>query len=143
MTPARFAVMRRFDIVDPDGGLYLTRWRVIQTPWGSLYVHRIARPDWRPVLHDHPWSFVSFILRGGYTEVRFDPIALRLTTRRVRRLNVVRRHDAHYITALDRTPTWSVLLVGARRRHWGYLSFDMAGHTITDTYRWHRWELGQ
>lgn len=117
-----WAFMERFEIptFDRPDENYLTRWRIIQTPWCSLYLHRMDHPDSRPVLHDHPWSFASIVLRGGYEERRLNLITRRTSHRSVRRFNIMRRDDAHYIEDLYRTPTWTLLLVGKRRRTWGY-----------------------
>jgi hypothetical protein len=72
-------------------------------------------------LHDHPWSFVSVILRGGYTEDRLDKHEMRVRQRHRRFVNVMRRDDAHSIVELDGDrPVWSLLFVGRRRRTWGY-----------------------
>lgn len=39
-------------------------------PWlpAALRLHFIARPDLDRDMHDHPSSFISIVLRGGYTE---------------------------------------------------------------------------
>ena len=119
--------MERFEIpnLDHPEQTYLSRLRIVQTPWFALYLHRMDGPDSRPTLHDHPWNFVSLILRGGYVERRLDPATMRVTERhRVRWVNRVRTHDAHAITALLRVPTWTLLLVGPRRRTWGYWEVD-------------------
>lgn len=64
-----WAFMQRFEIPNYDSeGNYLTRWRVVQTPWFGIYVHRFDGPDPRPTLHDHPWNFQSLVLVGGYVE---------------------------------------------------------------------------
>ena len=119
----RWAFMERFEVpnLDDPTQTYLSRLRIVQTPWCALYLHRMDGPDSRPTLHDHPWNFVSLILRGGYVERRLDPTTMRVTERhRVRWVNRVRTHDAHAITTLLRVPTWTLLLVGPRRRTWGY-----------------------
>ncbi len=114
--------MERFEVPDLDRPerTYLSRLRIVQTPWCALYLHRIDTPDSRPTLHDHPWSFVSLILRGGYYEQRLDLHTLVERRARRRWLNVMRRDDAHYIERLLRVPTWTLLFVGSRRRTWGY-----------------------
>lgn len=99
---------------------YLVRLRIVQTPWFAVYLHRIGTPDSRPTLHDHPWNFAAFVLRGGYDECR-DYSGGR---HRIRRLNVKHAEDFHWIDRLHRTPTWTLLLVGRRRREWGYLDPD-------------------
>lgn len=120
----RWAVMERFEVphFDRDDETYLVRWRIISTPLVSVYLHRIGTPDSRPTLHDHPWSFVAFVLRGGYREVRLNKHTLETYSRDISRINVMRRDDTHYIVKLhgDR-PCWTLLFVGARRRTWGYL----------------------
>lgn len=72
-----------FDIVKtvdgPNGTkqtvLYLRRfyfWRSkwIGKNWGDVYLHNIVRSDDDPDPHDHPWSFVTFVLRGRYLDER-------------------------------------------------------------------------
>lgn len=126
----RWAFMERFEIPDLDNPErnYLTRWRLIQTPWFGIYLHRMDGPDSRPTLHDHPWPFISFILRGGYDErVRTEPDETgfwRAYLRPVRWINVKSALDLHSIRRLHRTPTWTLMLVGPRRRIWGYLDDD-------------------
>lgn len=118
-----WAFMERFEIPFFDKPMenYLTRWRLIQTPWLSLYLHRFDHPDSRPTLHDHPWTFLSIVLRGGYIERRLNPNTLEVDeAHHVRWINRVRASDAHAILSLDRTPTWSLMLVGPRVRKWGY-----------------------
>lgn len=49
---------------------YLVRWRLrLSTELCGVYVHRFLEPD-VPVYHDHPWNFLTLILKGGYTEHR-------------------------------------------------------------------------
>lgn len=121
----RWAFMERFEVPDLDepDRLYLSRLRIIQTPWFGVYLHRFDGPDSRDTLHDHPWPFVSVILRGGYVEYRLYPEHGGLP-HHVRRLNVKRASDTHYIERLDRTPSYSLMLVGRRQREWGYVDRD-------------------
>ena len=123
MKIGRYRILDRFVIpnLDNPDQLYLTRWRIIETPWFGFFLHRFDGPDSRPVLHDHPWSFVSIILRGSYIEHRLTLTDRSVRVRRIRFINVMRRDDAHFIDHIERTPTWSLLLVGKRRRTWGYL----------------------
>lgn len=125
--PPRWAFMKRFEVpyLDRPTENYLSRIRVVQTPWFGIYLHRFDNPDSRPTFHDHPWPFVSLILRGGYVEMRPER-----PPRTVRRLNVMRVQDAHYIERLLRVPTWSLMLVGRRQRKWGYI------RPTVDGYQW-------
>jgi len=119
----RWAFLERFDIPDydqPDRN-YLTRWRLIQTPLFGIYLHRFDTPDPRPTLHDHPWSFVSVVLRGGYSERRNyeDWSAVP-----IRHINAKPATGLHWISRLHRVPTWTLMFVGRRQREWGYLDRD-------------------
>ena len=125
---ALWAFMQKFEVPDYDNPdiNYLTRWRIIQTPWFGIYLHKLGGPDPRPTLHDHPWPFVSFVLRGGYVEhtPARDWPWLYAKPRHVARINCKRSTGLHWIQRLDRTPTWTLMLVGRRHRTWGYLDRD-------------------
>lgn len=66
----RFNVWRwkHIEDIDNPGDVYLSRLMLVWTPWFGLYLHIIRRPDWAQCQHDHPWAFVTFILKGGYEE---------------------------------------------------------------------------
>jgi hypothetical protein len=115
--------MERFEVPNyDDEGNYLTRWRIIQTPWFAFYLHRFDGPDPRPTLHDHPFNFTAVVLRGGYVERRLDRSTLEVNENHVIRFfNRVKSGDAHSIKSLLRYPTWTFLFVGRRVRQWGYL----------------------
>lgn len=114
------------------GGRYLERWG-LRLPFGrAIYLHNIVARD-HPVFHDHPWSFVSIVLRGGYTEVRADADRLRgrpggrpLPKTALQRLfreagSISRRtaKDAHYISHVEPN-TWTLVLRGKYRAEWGF-----------------------
>ena len=128
----RWAVLRRYDIPDlvDRSATYLTRWRLVETPWFGVYLHAIRLPDRDPHPHDHPWPFVVVMLKGGYTEEYHDglPAAVEAVsggggrTRRWRAGHVrfVPTTVFHSITGLDWSPTFTLMLVGRRRHEWGY-----------------------
>jgi hypothetical protein len=138
-----WAFCSRFDILDEKtGDLYLRRWRIVQTPWFSIYLHKIASPDKDRDLHDHPWPFASLVLRGGYDErIGVDTADAAIAqrpphTQTVRRgwlsLAFRRATDAHRIVRLHRTPTWTLVLTGPRRRSWGF--YTDRGYVPWTTY---------
>jgi len=123
-----------FDITDihPPYDLYMRRLYVVKTPVGGLYVHWIFRPDHDRELHDHPWSFASLIVRGGYQEEipkyssDSDPFSRWSRLQSWNRWSVHRMKatDRHRIVSLNRTPTMTVCLVGRREREWGFWMAD-------------------
>lgn len=128
----------RFDIMK-NGTLYIRRYYV--APWHattpddplSVKIHQIHTTDLDPHCHDHPWAFLSIVLRGCYWETNTDG-----RERHVRwwNLKLVRRGrglfgwrsegvpDNHRITRLCRVPTTTLVLNGRRRRVWGYYTED-------------------
>lgn len=42
------------EIKSKTGDLHFRRWRIIETPWFSIYVHGIYKADEEAHLHDHP-----------------------------------------------------------------------------------------
>lgn len=67
-------------LYDDDGTLYMGRWNIIdEGTWQSkvldelfgyksVRLHLIARPDKDRDLHNHPFNYRTFVLRGAYTE---------------------------------------------------------------------------
>jgi hypothetical protein len=125
---ARWAFMRRFTIYKNDA-IYLDRLRLVQTPWFGIYLHRIEQPDLDRDPHDHPWTFGSLVLRGGYVE-RFHPVPhvhrdMHVSTRRWGRWTWHRMgtEAAHRIMHVE-PGTVTLVLVGRRRRDWGFHTPD-------------------
>lgn len=115
-------------LVDENNGReFLKRWRLVQTPLFSIFLHRMQVPDPGVDLHDHPWSFVSFVLRGGYIERVADtrrPWEERHRHRGRWSFGGIRLDQIHSIDALDRTPTWTLVVTGPTRRRWGFVAGD-------------------
>jgi hypothetical protein len=137
---ARWAFMRRFTIYKNDA-IYLDRLRLVQTPCFGVYLHHIEQPDLDRDPHDHPWSFGSLVLRGGYVE-RFHPYPnvhrdFHVVTRQWRRWSWHRMGTAtaHRITSVQ-PGTVTLVFVGRRRRDWGF-------HTVAGFVPWRDYLHGQ
>lgn len=140
---------RRFGLASigrtmPDGRVepYIDRLYLIRTRFFQVQLHAIHREDLDRWPHDHPRGFVSIVLAGGYLErwarlPRGEHYRAALLAgdmapmpwwnawqrdRRVRRVSYHRADDLHMIVSLDRTPTWTLLLLGPRGRRWGFLT---------------------
>ena len=113
------------DRSDPESD-YLRRLQLIQTPWGGVQLHWILLPDTDRDMHDHPRTFLSFIVRGGYEEEYVkvaegkvvDPLVLSATRTRLS-LHRVTRGIAHRITSV-RPGTVTLVAKGPFRREWGF-----------------------
>lgn len=98
---------------------YITRLHVIKTPLFAICVHWIKKPDPEPYQHDHPVSFISFILSGGYKEFRFKNKAYADITRFWINTFSASPEDRHTIT--DVAPnTVTLCFMGPKTRDWGF-----------------------
>lgn len=99
-------------------GNYMRRF-ILATPWFSIRLHSILRSDVERDLHDHPWSFVSFLISGGYDEIRqlAGGFQYGITWPR---WSLIRHEaeDLHRIL-LDK-PVWTFVVTGPVRRKWGF-----------------------
>lgn len=106
-----------------DGTIYLDRWGFEWKRLGGIFVHRMDGPDPGPDLHDHPWSFASLILKGGYVEKRANTRNLngwRSGVRRPLSIRLLRLDEAHTITRLLEGRSWSLVIHGPNVRLWGF-----------------------
>ena len=127
----RWAFMKVFDIPDAiePNKVDLRRWRLIQTPRFALYLHKINLPDRDRPMHDHPFNFWSFILKGGYSErlaITREVEQFTDPTIEYRRWPPMSFHKmpvgmCHNIDVLHATPTWSLVFVGRRQQDWGFI----------------------
>lgn len=118
--------------ITKDGDPYLTRWWLL--PYGetryrarrhmpAVLLHRIHRPDHDRAMHDHPWWFVTIVLRGGYVERRDVNGLVQVQYRRAGRWAFRRATDLHTIASVEEN-TWTVCVVGPKRREWGFMGPD-------------------
>ena len=103
-------------ILDENNEPYIKRWRVIDTPWFGVFVHNILASDTDRDLHDHPWNFVSILLKGVYDEENEAPGE---ATRRTSPCMIIHKStDLHRISIIR--PTWTLFIHGRKSRPWGF-----------------------
>lgn len=130
----RRGIWRALDLVGP-AGTFMRRRGVDLRAFG-VYVHRIDQPDPGLDLHDHPWPFVTFVLRGGYCDEAADARLAQSNAQLAeaypstctpgahrcwKRWSVhrVRMTDAHRITHVQ-PRTVTLVLRGRKSRAWGF-----------------------
>ncbi len=116
----------KVEIRGPDGTLYMTRWVLFKGFWFRIYLHHLHRSDFDRHLHDHPWPFVSFLLKGRYTEVTetvysksLPVVTLRENRETLRWINYRPDPTVPHRLELD-NPVWSLVFVGRQVRPWGF-----------------------
>ncbi len=111
----------------------LVRYRLFDTPCGSLNVHCFLRGDHDRAVHDHPFAYTTLILSGGYVEhtpvcnrrgeplFNADGTPITVPTRR-RAGDLLRRPAlwAHRVELIDGTPAWTLIWIGRKSREWGF-----------------------
>ncbi len=121
----KWVFLRWYDIV-LDDELYLSRLNIIKTPWFSVKLHWIHRPDPDRDLHNHPWRFIAFILRGSYEELESkNPTREPGKLRKVNWLNYKNNVTAHRITKV--TPNVLTLVISGPKNYkkdWGFYDVD-------------------
>lgn len=141
--------VRRLTLRRADGRVYLDRWGFGHDRIGKILVHKMSAPDPGIDLHDHPWSFVSVILWGGYTELRANirraarraqtaeesgapALRGREVVRRPGSVKLLRLDECHTITELAGSTSWSLVICGPRRRAWGF--YTPKGYMLESVY---------
>lgn len=124
----RWCVWRWTD-VDSE---YITRLHLVKTPWFAVCLHWLNKPDAEPYLHDHPVTFLSCILRGGYIETRQQTPGWPHYVER-KWFNFIRatHRDRHRID-LVRPHTLTLCFMGPKKQEWGFFIPDATG--ITKVY---------
>lgn len=118
-----------------DIGCYRMKWW--REPFGwlcqqfeiAIRIHHICTADFDRALHDHPWDFVSVVLRGGYIERRpldnghpcfghgSEEVASN-TYRREASMVYRRATDRHRIINVGNC--WTLFITGPKRQWWGF-----------------------
>lgn len=110
-------------VIGGEDNPYLLRWFVIpRNSFVNCYLHKFLRSDDDRALHDHPWPFLSWVLRGEYIEHTQTKTALRT------RWSLAYRPaaTAHRVQLLrnERTgreqPVWTLIVTGRNGRPWGF-----------------------
>lgn len=136
-TSRKRGLYRRLTLRRADGQVYLNRWGIGHDRIGGVLLHRMDAPDPGIDLHNHPWTFASIVLWGGYVELRAgsDDAALCaalaeqypatctrgvVETRRPFSIRRMRLDECHTITRLLRRRSWTLVIKGPRRQGWGF-----------------------
>lgn len=92
----------------------------------AVRLHHILRSDYDRHFHDHPWPFISIVLRGGYWEERpvFESGIYVGSTRRWRGPGSIafrRSTDWHRLDLPSGKTAWTLFITLKKRQEWGFL----------------------
>ncbi len=103
------------DIGWKEHGEEFTRFWILRHPFGTVFLHRLYAPQYQPECHDHPWSFVTVILKGGYWETTAERTVWRKAG------SVLYREAAFAHSVMTRGVSWSLVFTSRQSRQWGFL----------------------
>jgi hypothetical protein len=106
----------------------------------NVTLHKIVRSD-DPIMHDHPWGYITIVLKGGYWEHTpvFNDDGKILTEFQTWRGpgSVIKRNAGEYHwLELDESvgPATTLFFMGRQQREWGFLVQTKKG-----LHRWIKW----
>ena len=130
---------RKRVITDRTGKVpYLIRWYIFlkdrkNFPF-NITLHKVLVSD-EPTLHDHPWNWGAFIIKGGYWEhipVYNETTGEVVGSTRVWRgpgsIRFRKADDLHWLELEkdengNEIPCWSLFFMGKKRKEWGFVDF--------------------
>ena len=98
------------------GELHFSRFSYFTCEYFSINKHYIAVSDNEKHEHDHPWNFLSFILKGSYTELSNGVLRHRKRFS-IKYMKAVHQHRLYEVNG-DYCLTF--VITGRRFREWGF-----------------------
>lgn len=107
----------------------------------NVTLHKIVKSD-DPIFHDHPWPYMTIVLKGGYWE--HTPIFNKdgkafaeFTTWRGPGSVIIRKAKEYHWLEMDESvgPATTLFFMGPQQRDWGFMT-----KTKTGSNRWIQWE---
>ena len=142
-----YAKRKPYYHIGPTSDYYMRRWHLMPRwalrfdrnagylkPWRwlpfSIRLHHIMRSDAGRELHDHPWWYLTVILRGGYRELYRDRNgALMMRWRGAGSIAFHSTRFKHRLIVANREGAWTLFIHGRRSRTWGF-------HTVNGFVPW-------
>lgn len=99
----------------------------------NILLHKIVRSD-DPIYHDHPWSYITVVLKGGYWEhtpeidTNGNITAHRVIWRGPGSIISRKAHEFHWLELDKNQPAITLFIPGKRVREWGFLKYDVANN---------------
>lgn len=99
----------------------------------NVTLHKILCSD-EPTLHDHPWSYATFILKGGYWEwipvhsKEGNVVGSTKVWRGPGHFRFRKPNDLHWLELEkdaegNEIPCWSLFFMGRKVQEWGFVRF--------------------
>lgn len=124
----------------PTGQEYMTRYIIIGCKLFCVYIHKFTGDDWARSPHSHPRRFISFILKGKYTEVNypspFDHTKVHWEYYQAGDVNCIGLKVVHRIVHV-KVPTWTLCIGGRVVQKWGFYDASYGGFVqFVPSHQW-------
>lgn len=116
--PAR--VEGKWETIGPEACPLMVRRTLLAGRFGKLMIHRFFPGATDKDCHDHPASFVTIVVQGGYDDIQPDGTVDRLRAPAIR---FRRAEHAHVTRVHARVGGWgaqTVVVMFRKRRPWGF-----------------------
>jgi hypothetical protein len=100
---------------------YMRRWVFNFFDLFSVRLHNWFYGDDPRAFHDHPWDFVTIVLKGSYTDLNPEG------KQEMDRWTVKFRKAEHKHT-VETKGCWTLLFCGPTKREWGFFARTKAGN---------------
>lgn len=108
--------------------------KVLQKLGVAVRVHKILRSDDDRALHDHPWPYVTVILKGGYFEVTNKDGVEVSTWYGPGSILFRKATDAHRLVLNDGDPATTLFITGRLQQVWGFFPNGPAQKVLWNRY---------
>lgn len=75
---------------------FLHRFTILKVGKLHIRLHKIISDDGTTLYHNHPFHYLSFILKGGYKEIIYDPSTKETITKKHKRFSLILRNKNTY-----------------------------------------------
>lgn len=122
------------------------RWEFLKlgkAPFLKAMVHYFPAETTDRDPHDHPRSFITFVLRGRYIDTSWEKVELpdqeyMQTIELVEAGQVIYRPARHtHIVETAEVGCWTIVVMGPEIREWGFLRISASKYT---SHRWMPWK---
>jgi hypothetical protein len=92
----------------------------------NVVLHKVVKSD-DPIFHDHPWPYMTIVLKGGYYEhtplfnEKGQKFAEFSRWRGPGSVIIRKANDYHWLELDDNNPTTTLFFMGPQQRDWGFL----------------------
>ena len=133
----KWCLLRRYSI-KVSNKPYLIRWIIFKTPIGGLMVHKFLSSDVDKELHNHPFPFITFVIKNGYTEEYYENEEKKTRVIQAPNIRFNPSGHTHRVTINEDKKPISIVLRGPKVREWGFFTECLTPKGIVK--KWEHWK---